>query len=271
MQKILLAGTNLSFSRIGFGTAALHHLGSRADRERLVHAALDHGITHFDTSPYYGHGLAEIALAGLGRAATIATKVGLYPPGGAHGSHTRMLLRKGLGKLLHSLSRPEVDFAVERARRSLHDSLRRLKRERVELLLLHEPRSELVATDEWRRWLAADRDRIGAIGVAGEFARIWPFVHSGSELAAVIQTGATLSAQDFAALSGVRRSAQITYGHLAGRNVEVPISKTLGAALASFPEAVLLLGTRRIERLAEFARAAAAAAVAPQGAVHQPA
>ncbi|MBC8027722.1 MAG: aldo/keto reductase, partial [Steroidobacteraceae bacterium] len=81
MHTIPLPGTPVKLSRLAFGTASLHHLASTRRRADLLRTAFDHGITHFDTSPYYGDGIGERALAALGAAGTVATKVGLYPRG----------------------------------------------------------------------------------------------------------------------------------------------------------------------------------------------
>ena len=59
MQQIAIPNTRLQTSRIGFGTASLHHLYRSRARSALLTAALDSGISHFDTAPMYGEGMAE--------------------------------------------------------------------------------------------------------------------------------------------------------------------------------------------------------------------
>ena len=88
MKRIPLPGTHLTLSRFSFGTASLHHLGALGKQLRHLRAALEAGFSHFDTAPLYGFGMAERALGrafgdARSEAVTIATKVGLYPPGGA--------------------------------------------------------------------------------------------------------------------------------------------------------------------------------------------
>ena len=61
----------------------------------LLEAAVAHGFTHFDTAPIYGFGLSERDLAPLLAAEpnlTVATKVGLYPPGGTQQTWAAVLL-----------------------------------------------------------------------------------------------------------------------------------------------------------------------------------
>lgn len=260
MKKVCIGNTGLVSSRIAFGTASLHHLRSARERERLVLTAFDSGITHFDTAPYYGYGIGErglAALAGKGSAVTVATKVGLYPPGGADLPASLILPRKLLGKLLPPLAKPVADLSVARARESLNGSLRRMKREQVDLLLLHEPDYRLLATEEWLRWLETERNRVRAIGVAGEVPRVLPFVDGRSPFAAqIIQTRDSLASRESDALRRVGRVPQITFGHLARRDGTMPVPQMMKRTLESFPDTVLLLSTRRAERIAELARCA---------------
>ena len=102
------------------------NFGDRCDArgcEAIVRRALDHGLCWFDTAPAYGRGQAEellgALLAGESRA-RISTKVGLTP---TEGEGARQV--DGLGAAA-------IAASVER-------SLRRLRRDRLDLLLLHAP------------------------------------------------------------------------------------------------------------------------------------
>lgn len=58
-----LGGTGLRLTALGFGTAGIGELFERvddADAEATLAAAWDSGCRYFDTSPFYGHGQAEI-------------------------------------------------------------------------------------------------------------------------------------------------------------------------------------------------------------------
>lgn len=76
---------DLKVSRIGFGCCPMgqHDWGSTDEHEliKAVHAALDHGITFFDTADVYGLGVSELvlgkALKGKRESAIIATKFGV--------------------------------------------------------------------------------------------------------------------------------------------------------------------------------------------------
>lgn len=268
MKQICIPGTALQVSRLSFGTGSLHHLPSPARRRNLLLAALDAGFTHFDTSPYYGFGLGELALGSLPTLArqrmTIATKVGLYGPGGSRAWVADVYARKFLGKLLPSLNRAVVDWSLARARQTFDDSLRRLNRESVDLLLLHEPVAALIRTGEWLEWLQA-LQRAGRIrywGVAGEPEAVMA-VRLGSEaLAPVIQVRDSLQRHEAeGALNQPGtdpRQMQFTYGYLAARAdgaVWTSAEQCLAAALGRNTTGSVLVSTRRRERIQGLATA----------------
>ena len=67
--------------RLGFGCGRLKGGHEKANALRLVHAALDMGLRHFDTAPPYGLGMSEAvlgeALKGRQEDVTVVTKAGL--------------------------------------------------------------------------------------------------------------------------------------------------------------------------------------------------
>ncbi|HET8813151.1 MAG TPA: aldo/keto reductase [Gaiella sp.] len=118
MESVRLGRSELEVSRVGLGC---NNFGRRVDRDgtrRVVGAALDAGVTFFDTAESYGDGDSERFLgAALGerrREVVIATKFGWAPadlPGGA----------------------------PERVRRSIDGSLERLGTDVVDLYYYHRP------------------------------------------------------------------------------------------------------------------------------------
>ena len=114
----------MTVSEIGFGAWQLGERGwDGPDRDasvRLVHQALDAGVNFFDTAPGYGEGRSEEflgrALAGRWDRVVLCTKFGRSPEG--------------------------VDFAADKIRWSVEQSLRRLGTDRVDMLLLHSPPGE---------------------------------------------------------------------------------------------------------------------------------
>jgi aryl-alcohol dehydrogenase-like predicted oxidoreductase len=122
----LLGRTGLRVSEIGLGCASFwgKRIFSETEAIRLVHAAAEHGVTFFDTSPSYSGGNAEPrlgrALAGLKNRndLIIATKVG-----------TR----------LGNWGRAYKDWSPVSIRSSVEESLRRLRLDVIPLLQLHGP------------------------------------------------------------------------------------------------------------------------------------
>lgn len=129
MQRVTLPGADTSLSRFIFGTSNQFDAGWRAVRQCVLDAAYEHGLTHFDTAPYYGFGVAERHLAPLLTRhpdASVMTKAGLYSPGGEQQPDLLALARKGLGRLLPAVSTHKRNWSMQRARAALHGSLRHL-------------------------------------------------------------------------------------------------------------------------------------------------
>lgn len=249
MEMLALPGTTLRVSQLVLGTGSLHHLRP-SEAERLLKAAVAHGITHFDTAPYYGLGISERMLRGIAAQSgvTITTKVGLYSSVGTARTRMGMLARKALGKALPPLSRPQVDFTLARARASIEDSLKRLKREHIDVLMLHEPDRRLICLDEWQRWLETESQRVGLFGLAGEAEQLLPFLQSGIGPQWLLQTRD--GPQHWEADVVARQSDRLafTYGYLSGGTGDAKVILT--EALARRPGVALIVSTRRPERVA---------------------
>ncbi len=258
MKKIVIPGTDIEVSKFIFGTASLLSAGSSLTRNRLLHAAVEHGFTHFDVAPYYGFGIAERDLAPVLKAhpqVTVTTKVGLYSPGGENQSSLSVLIRKAGGKIIKSLSRPRSTFDLKRAQLSLEGSLRRLGRECIDLYLLHEPQYEHVETQAWMEWLQS-RQRAGqirAFGIAMFAHQVTPFLNSNSPLAQVIQISDSVNKHEADIVLQHQRPLQITFGYIAAAqtaNDSTPAKKLLQAAMECNQTGAIIIGTKRIERLA---------------------
>jgi D-threo-aldose 1-dehydrogenase len=232
VQRIILPGTTLQLPRFVFGTASLLKAGTQARRVRVLDAAVAHGLTHFDTAPYYGFGLAERDLAPVLRRnshVTVTTKVGIYSPGGECQPAAAVFLRKASGRLFPAFCRPIIDWSVARARRSLEASLGRLGRDCIDLYMLHEPELVFLLTDEWLCWLEEEvaAGRVRHFGVAMSTARLQPFLAAASPLAAVVQTNDNFRNQEAHMMLKYGRPLQITYGYISdalrsGGSVDAP-------------------------------------------------
>jgi diketogulonate reductase-like aldo/keto reductase len=145
-QRPLLAGP------LGYGASAL--VGGRTRREalRLLAAATDAGVRHFDVARVYGTGDAESVVGefvrGRREQLTITTKFGIHPlrrsPLSSVAKRAVRLATRRSQRLLgaarrhagHTVSRG--DFSPENARASLRTSLRELGVEWVDAYLLHD-------------------------------------------------------------------------------------------------------------------------------------
>jgi len=267
MQTVRIDQTDLDVSRLGFGTASLHHLPLVRGRRSLLEAALDAGITHFDTSPYYGYGLAEKDLGrfmrGRRSAVTVATKVGLYPPGPTPFGAAGVWARKALGRVVRSLAAPREDWTVAAAERSLHQSLKRLGTDYLDILFLHEPpRPESVAADDFLAWFEAQRAGgvIRAWGVSGESRSYSAWLNAGHRIVQVVQARDSLDGREADAVTAAGRPLQLTYGYLGAAmraDASVCARDVLRRALERNRTGAVIISTRRAERVADLAEAAA--------------
>ena len=132
-----------AFPALGFGAAAIGNLYqpvSDAAAHEAVRAALAQGVRFFDTAPYYGFGLSESRLgAALAefdpeQRALVSTKVGRrLEPIAAETAHG---VRHGFVDA--APFEPVFDYSYDAVMRSYEESRRRLRRDRIDLLLAHD-------------------------------------------------------------------------------------------------------------------------------------
>jgi D-threo-aldose 1-dehydrogenase len=136
-----LGRSDVQVPTLGFGGAAIGNLYRPVPDDvarATLAAALDHGITYFDTAPHYGFGLSESrlgsALADLDpeRKTIISTKVGRLLAPVEDGSGDRY------GYVDAAPFEPKFDYSYDGVMRSWEESLKRLRRERVDILYAHD-------------------------------------------------------------------------------------------------------------------------------------
>jgi aryl-alcohol dehydrogenase-like predicted oxidoreductase len=221
MEQRALGKTGLRVSALGFGAGAVGGLlvrGERADQRRAVARALDAGITYFDTAPSYGDGRSEEHLG------AILSELHAWP-------------RVTVGTKVR-LQSSDLSDPVAAIRRSCESSLRRLGRDAVDLLQLHNPIvaspgsdavgssrpvpldvvTDLVA-EGMRRVVAqglvrhagctglGDPPALRALVGAGTFATVQTYVNAINPSAAV--AGAAGGEQDFDGLIGAAAAASM--------------------------------------------------------------
>ena len=124
--------------KLGMGTAPLGNLFARVSDESAegaIAAALAAGIRYFDTAPLYGYGLSERRLGqALSQLPTqsvkISTKVGRLIVADPGRTPTEGYLVNGY--------RAVFDYSRDAVLHSFDESLKRLGRNRVDVLLLHD-------------------------------------------------------------------------------------------------------------------------------------
>jgi aryl-alcohol dehydrogenase-like predicted oxidoreductase len=166
IPSIPIAGTDVRVSRVAFGCARIFGGSEIKDSAKLIEAALKAGIRHFDTAPSYGSGESEKVLGAIlsgDRDVTITSKVGVPARDGSDGKNlVRVAYRKVLRPALsmvpglklamlravkggltglppRNLTRQRRQLAPDEVKRGLDASLKALKRDRVDVFLIHEP------------------------------------------------------------------------------------------------------------------------------------
>jgi len=126
-------------ARVGFGSGGLGNLYRaipEAEADATLEAAYAGGIRYFDTSPFYGYGLAELRvgrlLRSLPREAFLSSKVGRYlePPRGTPVNKLHWAAPLGL--------RPVFDYSYDGVMRSIEQSIMRLGFEQIDILYIHD-------------------------------------------------------------------------------------------------------------------------------------
>jgi D-threo-aldose 1-dehydrogenase len=143
-------------SRLGFGTAPLGNMFRAipdAEAAATVRAAWDQGTRFFDTAPFYGAGLAELRLGEcLGNeprdSFVLSTKVGRIileeteDPASRHQGEKAGVFAAGRP------NKVQVDYSADATLRSIEDSLKRLKIDRIDLVWVHDVAQDFFG-DEW--------------------------------------------------------------------------------------------------------------------------
>lgn len=119
MQTMKLGTSNLDVPVVAVGCMRIDSL-DKAETKRFIHAALDEGATFFDHADIYGSGACEELFAdAIGMNASVRERIILQSKCG---------IREGM-----------FDFSKEHILASVDGSLKRLKTEYLDVLLLHRP------------------------------------------------------------------------------------------------------------------------------------
>ena len=135
MNYRILGRTNLKVSELGFGCGNVGGILVRGDHRTMVNVvarAIELGINYFDTAPFYGDGKSETNLGRilkeLGSDVLVGTKI--------------------------MLTAAEMDRIEDAVVASVNKSLKRLQRDSIDLMQLHNPVSALRRPDQL--WVGLD-------------------------------------------------------------------------------------------------------------------
>lgn len=189
MRTVMLGATGRKTTQLGYGCSSLMGAMGRRASLAALEAAYEAGMRHFDVAPMYGYGEAEGCLGEFlkrhPQGITVTTKFGIEPPRRrrlmrlarrAVGPLLKAapLLKKRLARAAGALTAPAGDtpFTAPAARVSLERSLRELQVEHIDLLLLHEVRSEHLQDDGLLRFLedCVRSGKVAGFGVGSERA-----------------------------------------------------------------------------------------------------
>ena len=142
--------------KLGFGTAPLGNMFRNIPEDEAlatVEAAWSHGMRYFDTAPFYGAGLAELRLGEvLGKQDrddyVLSTKVGRVILDELEDPAARDMGEKGG---LFEFGRPNKivnDYSADATLRSIDDSLKRLKTDRIDIVWVHDVAQDFYG-DSW--------------------------------------------------------------------------------------------------------------------------
>ena len=280
--SVAVQGTGVTIARLGLGCARLFGGSEARASIRLLEQALAAGFGHFDTAPSYAYGQSEAMLGevlGDVPGVTITTKVGLSTAGApSHaGTYYRRFLRPLLARapalkaaLLMARERP-VEQLSHTPRRilgsdeieaSVAASLARLRRSRIDILLVHEPDQFVIDGALQERFEALKRGGtilaygLGYGGIATHEGAFGQVLQRAYDPAAPVPITAAAAAP-----------TAIYHGVVRHRG-PLPVGEAVRAVLHSDSDAALLVSASSPLQIRDLARQVAQAAPPPVSTFH---
>jgi aryl-alcohol dehydrogenase-like predicted oxidoreductase len=265
MQTIEIKSIQKVTSRIGLGCGRLFGRHDFKNSALIVEEALKLGIRYFDLAPSYGMGTAEEVVGqviGNSKEITIATKVGIPRP--SYSNKFKFLkstlkpildsikpVKKTLQKVLMNntitpIERNDFLFTRDAVEKSLLESLKLLRRESVDVYLLHEPRAHQLNGDLLEIFKNLKQKKlISTFGVGvrdvaqplNTFGDIWQSKWPGNLID-------TYNRSQFYIWHGVLRS-QLE------NNSSTALRKTLELSLMNSPNSIILISASKPNQLKE--------------------
>lgn len=250
-----LAGQSSGLERIselGFGCAAVAGRVSRRDSLAALAAAHDAGITLYDTARSYGYGESESIvgefLRGRRDSVVLCTKFGILPATQGGWKQKLKPLARGVLRLFPGLRktvRRQVSdqfvsgqFSVETLRTSFETSLRELKTDYVDMLLMHAAPASVLEQDDLLEALErlVESGKVRMAGISGELPVIAQYLAGPPKVLTTAQFALNLSNIAFAEETRRHGDLLLVGNHPFGGPAGAAEGKALIASLAADPE-----------------------------------
>lgn len=216
VPRVELAQGAVKTTSIAFGCAGLYREPDAKARRRILDLAFDLGICHFDVAPMYGLGVAEGELSAFIEKRrdkiVVATKFGIdvTPLAGVISRHQAPIRRLlATAPELHERARAaapdpstpvgrvlyrRIGYSPAATRRSVERSLRNLRTEYIDILLLHDPPSGSPQPPELEDCLddLVSSGMIRAWGISGDSGSVSYLLGNWPAASPVVQVGHSL-------------------------------------------------------------------------------
>jgi D-threo-aldose 1-dehydrogenase len=202
ITEIAVPGFAVRTPAVGFGCSSLTGTGP-SNANRVLQAAFDAGVRHFDTARYYGYGEGEGILGRFLKnrrsEVTITTKFGIEPPRrttalgvGLYFGRRIVRLLPGMRGFLQRGTQSLVKsgaFSAQQAQVSLETSLRELSTDHIEFYLLHDYMVSEQSPDELLTFLESSvkAGKIRSFGIGTSFENVLQALERQPRLCSVLQ------------------------------------------------------------------------------------
>jgi D-threo-aldose 1-dehydrogenase len=202
MTEIALPGLAVRTPAVGFGCSSLTGTGP-SNANRVLEAAFDAGVRHFDTARYYGYGEGEGILGRFLKCrrseVTITTKFGIEPPRRTTALGAGLYVGRQVVRLLPALRRflqrgtqslvKSGAFSAQQAQESLETSLRELSTDHIDFYLLHDYIVSEQPPDELLAFLenSIKAGKIRSFGIGTSFENVLQALERQPRLCSVLQ------------------------------------------------------------------------------------
>lgn len=207
--------TSAQMSVLGFGCAALLGRASRKESLAALETAFDSGITFYDTARSYGYGGSEGLLgeffAGKRDQAVICTKFGILPASAGGWKQKIKPLARAVVKAIPALRNAAQaqaasqfvggQFDLATLKSSFETSLRELRTDYVDMLILHAAPESVLAQDDLLEAMGrlVEVGKVRMAGISAEFPVIAKFFAERQQPLTTAQFALNLSLMDFVA------------------------------------------------------------------------